>query len=180
MLAQYTTVEYQNNSWKVSNSMKSFIVKYIVTRKLIPSILMIVGVTFLFFLTGLIPIWGEGRLNQENWYLLTINTAKFSMWFFLGYGGFQALGVRFEISKLKEIEDQKYVAHARADFEPWTEMNRDMQDEATLREIQKIDDQRLIISGDEKTALWLFGIGVALFVVISVAELWYVAFKDIT
>jgi len=96
---------------------------------------------------------------------------------FLGYGGFQALGLRFEQENLSELEDQKYLAHARVDFEPWTQMNRDMQDEKTLKDINKVDSQHLRISGDDKTALCLFGIGIALFFVISVAELWYPAVK---
>jgi len=61
--------------------MKKFLVKNIVTRSLSTSILMIAGVTALFFLVAFIPYWGEGRLIQENYYLLSINTAKFSMWF---------------------------------------------------------------------------------------------------
>jgi hypothetical protein len=157
--------------------MKNFLVKYIVTRSFFPSIMMILGVTFLFALGGFIFLWGEGRLSQENWYSLIINTAKFSMWFFLGYGGIQAFGVRLETEKLKDLEDAKYLAHARADFEPWTEMNRNLQDQKTLEDIQKIDEQRVRISGDDKTAFWLFSVGVTLFVLTSLIELLYPAFK---
>lgn len=157
--------------------MKNILIKHVVTRSIFPSIMMILGVTTLFAAVGFIPLYFEGRLNSENWYSLIINTAKFSMWFFLGYGGIQAFGLRIEIEQLKHLEDAKYLAHARADFEPWTQMNRNMQDEQTLIDIQKIDEQRVRISGDDKTAFWLFNIGVTLFFLISVIELLYPAFK---
>ncbi len=165
------------NLHRKKDSMREFLIKYVVTRKLGTSIKMILVVSILFFLVGWVPLLGEDRLSGENWYLLTVNTAKFAMWFFLGYGGFQALGVRFEVSKLNELEEEKYFAHARVDFEPWTQMNRDLQDEETLKEVQKIDNQRLVINGDEETSLWLFGFGVFLFLATSISDVLYLAYK---
>ena len=150
--------------------MKSFFVKNIVTRSLKASILMILGVSILFFLIGFIPLYENNKLVLENWLLLINSTLKFSMWFFIGYGGFQAMGVRFEANKLKELEDDKYLAHARAELDSWTQMSRDTNTEETLAEIEKIDNQRFIISGDEITSIWLFGIGCTLFVITSVFE----------
>ena len=119
----------------------------------------------------------ENRLTTENIVNQYLYTAKFCMWFLLGYGAMQVLGVKMEFDELSILEKDTYRAHAQAEFNTWSDLDRKTNDDEALDKLSKIDNRRVRITGDTVTANWLWGIGVVLFFFISLFEIIYPAFK---
>ncbi|MFM2623025.1 hypothetical protein [Vibrio owensii] len=157
--------------------MRLFFTKYVVTKGFRCSLLQISLVTILFFLLGYVFLKGEHKLTLDNFVSLSLNTVKFSMWFFFGYGALQALGIRIEKNKLTELSDKRYRAHAQEELNIWTDMARNDNDEGALKDLAKIDSQFARIKGDQKTANKLWVVGFIMFLVVSVFEIIYPAFK---